>query len=304
MCKLPPVCADLRFAKPRKFPKGNGFTFFLLLQKESKSSRRAATLSTPGERFKTLQNSFFVTFPTFVPKPVYGAARFFGCFEPVRKGYCSADARPIFFENGKPHYKLTGASHIRKGWLLVIFVAVEICVYSMLIESHELNRKFCHELQGSPFVQPHSFPFDVRHNLLSSKESVSSSYKAAYPFVQGLELAAVQIIAVDTVQKSGSHIAGYLSEAGKPIQNTVSTGDLNRGRRTKSRLLFGSFCRSKKNKLVPFRELPDKQEVCLCRAARCARYGVPRFCKPRIRSHRWQFLTSRFAAFPGGQATV
>ena len=99
-------------------------------------------------------------------------------------------------------------------------------------------------------------------------------YKAAYPFVQGLELAAVQIIAVDTVQKSGSHIAGYLSEAGKPIQNTVSTGDLNRGRRTKSRLLFGSFCRSKKNKLVPFRELPDKQEVCPCRAARCACFST------------------------------
>ena len=81
-------------------------------------------------------------------------------------------------------------------------------------------------------------------------------YKAAYPFVLRLELAAVQIIAVDTVQNSGSHIAGYLMKAGKPIPNTVSTGDLNRGRRTKSRLLFGSFCRSKKNvKTSPLREL-------------------------------------------------
>ena len=33
-------------------------------------------------------------------------------------------------------------------------------------------------------------------------------------------------------------------------QNNVSTGDLNRGRRVKPRLLFGSFCRSKKNKPV------------------------------------------------------
>ena len=65
-----------------------------------------------------------------------------------------------------------------------------------------------------------------------------------------LEFAAVQIIAVDTVRKSGSHIAGYLSKAGHSIQNTVSTGDLNRGRRVKPRLLFGSFCRSKKNKPV------------------------------------------------------
>ena len=43
---------------------------------------------------------------------------------------------------------------------------------------------------------------------------------------------------------------------------------LNRGRRTESRLLFGSFCRSKKNvKTFPFRELPDKQEVCPCRGS-------------------------------------
>ena len=174
----------------------------------------------------------------------------------------------------------------------------------MLIGSYELIQSYVANPQSSTFSQPHSFPLDVRHNLLLSKESASSSCKAAYPFVQGSELAAVQIIAVDTMRKSDFCKAGYLIKAGHPIQNTVSTGDLNRGRRTKSRLLFGSFCRSKKNKLVPFRELPDKQEVCLCRAARCARYGVPRFCKPRIRSHRWQFLTSRFAAFPGGQATV
>ena len=39
-------------------------------------------------------------------------------------------------------------------------------------------------------------------------------YKVAYPFVQGLEFAAVQIIAVDTVRKSGLLIAGYLMKAG------------------------------------------------------------------------------------------
>ena len=65
-----------------------------------------------------------------------------------------------------------------------------------------------------------------------------------------LEFAAVQIIAVDMVQNSGSCITGYLMKTGILIQNNVSTGDLNRGRRTESRLLFGSFCRSKKNKPV------------------------------------------------------
>ena len=62
-----------------------------------------------------------------------------------------------------------------------------------------------------------------------------------------LEFAAVQIIAVDTVRKSGLRIAGYLSKTGHPIQNTVSTGDLNRGRRVKPRVLFVLlFARRKK----------------------------------------------------------
>ena len=193
----------------------------------------------------------------------------------MRKGYSRADARPMFFENGMSYSKLTGASRIRKGWLLVIFAAVGIGFCGVLIESHELNRKFCHEPQGNPFVQPHSIPFDVRHNLLSSRESASSSYKAAYPFVQGSEFAAVQIIAVDSVQNGGLCKAGYLSKTGQPIQNTISAGDLNRGRRVKPRLLFGSFCRSKKNKTVLFRELS-------------------RFCKPRINSPQRRFAQSNY----------
>ena len=104
----------------------------------------------------------------------------------------------------------------------------------MLIGSYELIQSYIANPQNFPFPQPHSFPFDVRHNLLLSKEYASSSYKAVYPFVQGLEFAAVQIIAVDTVENSDFCIAGYLIKAGHPIQNTVSTGDLNRGRRTKS----------------------------------------------------------------------
>ena len=159
----------------------------------------------------------------------------------------------------------------------------------VLIESHELNRKFCHEPQGNPFVQPHSFPFAVRHNLLSSKESASSSYKAPYPFVLRLEFAAVQIIAVDTERNSGLRKAGYLMKAGYPNQNTVSTGDLNRGRRVKPRLLFGSFCRSKKNvKTSPLQ-------------------GVSRFCKPQISVPQSQYRTIQIKSlplrgFPGGKA--
>ena len=117
----------------------------------------------------------------------------------------------------------------------------------MLSESYELNREFCHEPQSHPFPQPHNFPFAVRHNLLFAKKSALSSYKAAYPFVLRLEFAAVQIIAVDTVQNSDFCIAGHMMNAGHFIKNTISTGDLNRGRRTESRVLFVLlFARRKK----------------------------------------------------------
>ena len=140
------------------FPKGNGFTFFLFLQKEPKSmlprqgqtsclsgssrkgtvlffsllrkepkvAQRVATLWTPRDGSKLYRLYFFVTFPTFVPNPACGATHFFGCFEPVRKGCCTSDARPVLFGNGLPHCKLTEASYIQKGKLHVIFIAVKI----------------------------------------------------------------------------------------------------------------------------------------------------------------------------------
>ena len=107
----------------QKVPEGETDCYFLRRAKSNTKSTRDSVLR---PRFKTLQNNFFVIFPPFVPKPVCDATHFFGCFEPVRKGYCSADARPIFFENGLLYCKLTGASRIRKGQLHVIFVAVKI----------------------------------------------------------------------------------------------------------------------------------------------------------------------------------
>ena len=125
--------------------KGDVFTFFSLLRKEPKVAQRVATLWTPRDGSKLYRLYFFVTFPALIPKPVCDATHFFRCFEPVRKGCCSADARPLLFGNGIPHCKLTEASHIQKGWLLVIFVAVGICFCGRLIEIFELNKflQFC-----------------------------------------------------------------------------------------------------------------------------------------------------------------
>ena len=59
---------------------------------------------------------------------------------------------------------------------------------------------------------------------------------------------------------------GYMMMAGHFHENYVSSGDLNRGRRTESRVLFGYFLHdAKSNNPFPFRE-------------------APRYCKPRISS--------------------
>ena len=99
----------------QKVPKRERFYVLFASTKRTGSSRRAAALSTPGDGSKLYRLYFFVTFPTFIPKPVCGATRFFGCFEPVRKGCCSTDARPMFFGNGRLYSKLTGANAFKKG---------------------------------------------------------------------------------------------------------------------------------------------------------------------------------------------
>ena len=120
----------------RAAPTGETDYYFLRRAKSNTKSTRGKPCDLGSKLYRLY---FFVTFPALVPKPVCGATLFFGGFEPVRKDSCSADARPLFFENGKPHYKLTGAGHIRKGQLLVIFVAVRICFCGVLIESYALN---------------------------------------------------------------------------------------------------------------------------------------------------------------------
>ena len=86
--------------------------------------------------------------------------------------------------------------------------------------------------------------------------------------MQGLEFAAVQIIAVDSVHNRVLCKASYLLKAGHYPPNPVSTGDLNRGRRACPACFLCYFLHAaKSNNPSPFRELPDKQEVCPCRGS-------------------------------------
>ena len=77
-----------------------------------------------------------------MPKPVLPAKRRRKGFESVRKGGCTADARLMFFENGLLYCKLTAASAIQKGLLLVSFGAVGNCSRGALRKSFSLSVNF------------------------------------------------------------------------------------------------------------------------------------------------------------------
>ena len=107
------------------FSKRNGFILFASTKRTGSSPEGCDPLDS-GDGSKLYRIVFFVIFPFFVPISVCGETHFFGCFEPVRKGCCTSDARPVLFGNGLPHCKLTEASYIQKGKLHVIFIAVKI----------------------------------------------------------------------------------------------------------------------------------------------------------------------------------
>ena len=95
-------------------PTRNVFILFASTKRTGSSPEGCDPLDS-GDGSKLYRLCFFVILPALVPTPACGATHFFGCFEPVRKGCCSADARPLFFENGRLYSKLTGANAFKKG---------------------------------------------------------------------------------------------------------------------------------------------------------------------------------------------
>ena len=101
--KPPPVCAESRFTKPRL--QGVRDVTFCGVQKVTQKARGASPATSVQS---STQANFYRNCCGSCLKQLLG-------FEPVRKGSCSTDARVMFFENGMPHCKLTGASRILKG---------------------------------------------------------------------------------------------------------------------------------------------------------------------------------------------
>ena len=155
-------CDDSKHAKPRNFLHRKRVYSFCFCKKNQK----AAGTPSCDLGSKLYGKIFFVAFPAFVPKPVYGTTRFFGCFEPLRKGYCSTDATLMFFENGMPHYKLAEANVSEKGscslsflganskLLCVVWLFCSLTMWSeYLISCAERNRAKSNILRRKQFSQ-------------------------------------------------------------------------------------------------------------------------------------------------------
>ena len=133
--KLRLRCADSRFAKPRSFLtkvlivavrschcgvlirglqnlgafcKGIRVVTFCIVQKVTK---KHAGRSPATHDSKLCRKRFCKAFRRHVTKPVLPAKRRRKGFESVRKGYRSADARPMFFEKELLYCKLTVGFH-------------------------------------------------------------------------------------------------------------------------------------------------------------------------------------------------
>ena len=214
-------------------------------------------------------------------------------FESVRKGYRSADARLIFFENGLLYCKLTAASGIQKGLLLVSFVAVGNYCRGALKNSFSLSVSFAWVEKVCLFRKPKVF-FRTNLSFLQSKVTL---FHPPPPISTTLNLlfakntAVLLLFALILCCKAGaSHRfkslpaipgevaafrkTGYLMNAGHFRKNHVSTGDLNRPRSPEVRkplVYFWFFSYTRK-----VRKTSLSQEA-------------PRFCKPRISAQKYIF---------------
>ena len=120
-------------------------------------------------------------------------------------------------------------------------------------------RKPCCELAvQQPF-------FETSQSCVSTKATLSHRFKSSPAIPRNLAIPGA---------------AGYLMMAGYFRQNLESSGDLNRGRRTESRVLFGYFLHDAKS----------DNSFSLQRTSR--------FSKPRFSLLQWRFRTNKIKTFP------
>ena len=118
---------------------GERVVTFCIVQKVTKkhAGRSPATHDSKLCRKRLRKN-----FRRHISKPVLSAKRRRRGFESVRKGYCSADARLMFFEKELLYSKLTVRFHRQNLWLHVSLGAVRSCCRGALRKSFSLSVSF------------------------------------------------------------------------------------------------------------------------------------------------------------------
>ena len=145
------------------------------------------------------------------------------------------------------------------------------------IKNFFISRKRC---------EPHSKPFFSHKNFFCTCLSSLSAKNTAVLLQSALILCCkagashrFKSLPAIPCEVAASRITGYLMIAGCFSKNTLSTGDLNRGRRTESRVLFGYFLHNAKSD-NPF-----------------SLQRISRFCKPQISPPQPQLRTATIKTF-------
>ena len=165
------------------------------------------------------------------------------------------------------------------GWLLVC----EKGLHSQPMQSHPKKKSFS-QLTAAPIS--HYTQTNVQLQILSAKPHCELAVQQ--PIFETLQSCVCSAASLSHRFKSSPAIpgkpaipgaAGYLMNAGHFRENHVSSGDLNRGRRTESRVLFGYFLHDAKSD-NPF-----------------SLQRTSRFCKPRFSSSQWRLRTNKLKSF-------
>ena len=134
-CEAATAVHRFKVCETSKLPaKGTFLRSFCVVQKEPKSTPEVCEPLDSGDDSKLCRKKFSKVFRRLVPKPVLPAKRRRKGFESVRKGYRSADARPMFFRKGiivvqahssKRYLKRVAARYLCRGAKLKFAVFVK-----------------------------------------------------------------------------------------------------------------------------------------------------------------------------------
>ena len=158
--------------------------------------------------------------------------------------------RPVFSIHAKP-------PNIRKAFYQRSKTSISHRTQTNVQPQISSEKPYCELAVQHPF-------FETLQSCVSTKVTLSHRFKSS-PSIPG------KVAVPDAV--------GYMMMAGHFHENYVSSGDLNRGRRTESRVLFGYFLHNAKS---------DKS---------FSLPGTSRFSKPRFSSPQWRLRTNKMKSF-------